>query len=69
MPDDGASGGVDEGAAAREMAAVWRDANRARSEGPGVVKGGEPGILSVSGPSVFWGCQPGDAGAREGIRM
>lgn len=57
MPDEGESGGVDEGAAAREVAAVWGKASRARwREGPGIVKGGEPGILCVSGPSVFWAC-------------
>lgn len=65
LPDEGASEGVDEGAAAREVAAVWGKASRARRpEGPGVVKGGEPGILCVSGPSVFWGCQQEDAGGQ-----
>lgn len=57
MLDGGVSGGVDEGAATREVAAVWGKASRARwPEGPGVVKGREPGILCVSGPSVFWAC-------------
>ena len=65
MPDEGASGGVDEGAAAREVAAMWGKASKARRpKGPGVVKGGELGILCVSGSSVFWVCQQEDAGGQ-----
>lgn len=57
MPDKGVSGGVDEGAAGREVAAVWGKASRVRwPEGRGVVKGRELGILCISGPSVFWAC-------------
>lgn len=54
----------DEGQPPREMAAVWRDASRARSEGPGAVKGVGARHPERIRPSVFWGCQPGDAGGQ-----
>lgn len=50
------------------MATVWEKASRARwAEGLRVTKGGEPGTLHVSGPSVFWERRPGDVGAKEGV--
>lgn len=50
------------------MATVWEKASRARwAEGLRVMKGGEPGTLRVSGPSVFWERRPGDVGAKEGV--
>ena len=50
------------------MATVWGKASRARwAEGLCVMKGGEPGTLRVSGPSVFWERRPGDVGAKEGV--